>query len=809
VHDLRLAFRHLLKRPGFAATSIAILALGIGANTAVFTVFNAVLLAPLPYERPQDVVMLQEKTPQFAALSVTRYNYDAWRERARSFDSVAAFRPLNVTVTAAGEPERVPAKMISAGLLPLLGVSIETGRGFNQADDRPGAAGVAVLSAAFAERKFPGDAALGRTVELDHEPYTVVGILPRRFELFNPADVYVPFGPWAATLPEDRGWHPGIFPIARLKSGVSLEDARTEMDAIARDLEAQYPESNRNVRVLVTPAEDLLVQNVRPALRMLFGAVLLVLLIACANVANLLLARGVGRQKEIALRIALGASRRRILRQLLIESMVLGCVSGAAGLLVAMWGVSLLGTATAAALPRGHNIGLAWPVAAFALGLSVLTGLVFGLLPAVQALRYDLRRSLNEEGRSGLGSVQHKKMRGALVVVEVGLALVLLVTAGLLLRSFSMLTRVPTGFNPENLLVVNLPLSPQRYGDHSTRTAAVDRIIEGVQGVPGVRGAAITTGLPMTGQGVMIHFNRAAYPPRRPEDYVMAGLRAVTPGYFETIGVPLKRGRTLTARDRDGSPNVAVINESMARQFFPEVDPLGQHIQFGTEPSSDLPAIEIVGIVGDVNQSFQVGSKSEIFVPYQQGTDPILVGMYLNTALVIGTRDDPTAVTSSVRAAIRAVDPEQPLVNVRTMATAIDNTVAQPRLQMKLLMLFALLAVTLAAVGVYSVMAYTVSQRIPEIGVRMALGATPNRVVAMLVWQGGRLALAGLGLGLVAAVFAGRAAESLLFRVRGDDALTFSVAPVVVVIAALLATYVPARRAARVSVHAALGRLAP
>jgi putative ABC transport system permease protein len=809
VHDLRLAFRNLLKRPGFAATSIAILALGIGANTAVFTVLNGVLLAPLPYDRPEDVVMLQEKTPEFAAVSVTRYNYDAWRARAQSFEGVAAFRPLNVTITGAGEPERVPAKMISAGLLPLLGVSIESGRGFSEGDDRPGAPGVAVLSAGFAERKFSGDLALGRTVELDHQPYTVVGILPRRFELFQPADIYVPFGPWAATLPEDRGWHPGIFPIARLKSGVSLEDARSEMDAIARDLEAQFPDSNRNVRALVTPVEDLLVQNVRPALRMLFGAVLLVLLIACANVANLLLARGVGRQKEIALRIALGAGRGRILRQLLVESMVLGCVGGAAGLLVALWGVSLLGTAAAAALPRAHNIGLAWPVAVFALGLSLVTGLVFGLLPAVQALRYDLRRSLNEEGRSGLGSVQHKKMRGALVVVEVGLALVLLVTAGLLLRSFSMLTRVPTGFNPANLLVVNLPLSPQKYGDQGRRTAAVDRIIEGVRRLPGVRGAAITTGLPMAGQGVMIHFNRAAYPPRRPEDYVMAGFRAVTPGYFETLGIPVKRGRTLTASDRDGSPNVAVINESMARQFFPDVDPLGQHLQFGTEPSSDQPVLEIVGIAGDVNQSFQVGSKAEIFVPYQQAADPILVDLYLSTALVTATRDDPTAVTPSVRAAIRAVDPGQPLVNVRTMEAAIGNTVAQPRLQTKLLMLFALLAVTLAAVGVYSVMAYTVSQRIPEIGVRMALGATPNRVVAMLVWQGGRLALAGLGLGLVAAVFAGRAAESLLFRVRGDDALTFSVAPLVVVIAALLATYVPARRAARVSLRAALGRLGP
>ena len=809
MQDLHLAFRNLVKRPGFAVTSIITLAVGIGLNTAVFTVFNAVLLAPLPYERPQDVVILQEQTPQFPAASVTRHNYEAWRGRAQSFTGIAAFRSLNVTVTAAGEPERAPAKMISADLLPLLGVSVERGRGFTGGDDRAGAEGVALLSAAFAERKFPDGQPLGRTLELDHQAYTVVGIMPRRFELFQPADIYVPFGPWAATLPDDRGWHPGIFPIARLKPGVSLADARTEMDGIARHLEAQHPDANRDVRVLVTPAEDLLVQNVRPALRMLLGAVMLVLLIACANVANLLLARGVGRQKEIALRIALGAGRGRIVRQLLVESTVLACISGAAGLLVAVWSVSLLGAATVAALPRAQNIGLAWPVAIFALSLSILTGLVFGLVPAVQAMQSNVRQSLNEEGRSGLGGVRHRKTRGALVVLEVGLALVLLVGAGLLLRSFSTLTRVPPGFNPENLLVANLPLSPQRYGDNNVRTAAVDRIVERVRELPGVRDAAITTGLPMAGDGVMIHFNRAAFPPKRPEDYTIAGFRAVTPGYLETIGVPLMGGRFLTKEDRDGAPRVAVINESMARQYFPGVRALGQRIQLGTEPSADFPVIEIVGVVGDVKQSFQVGSKAEIFVPYGQHPDQILVGMYLSTALVVGTKGDPAALAPSVRAVIRAVDPDQPVVNARTMETAIGNTVAQPRLQTKLLILFAIVAVTLAAVGVYSVMAYTVSQRIPEIGVRMTLGASPNRVIGMLVWQGGRLALVGLALGLVAAVFAGRAAESLLFRVHGLDPLTFSLAPVVVVIAALMATYVPARRAARISPLAALSRLAP
>ena len=807
MQDFRLAIRNLVRRPGFAATAILTLALGIGATTAVLTVFNAVLLAPLPYERPQDVVVLQEQTPQFPFMSVTRYNYDAWRERAQSFTGIAAFRPLNVTVTGAGDPERAPAKMISAGLLPLLGVPVERGRGFTAADDRPGAENVALVSAGFAARKFPGGEAVGRTLVLDHESFVVAGVLPRRFELFQPADIYVPIGPWLAGLPEDRGWHPGILPIARVKPGVSIDDARVEMDAIARHLEAQFPDANRDVRVLVTPVQDLLVQNVRPALRMLLGAALLVLLIACANVANLLLARGVGRQKEIALRFALGAGRVRIFRQLLVESVVLACVSGAAGLLVAMWGVSLLSAGAAAALPRGQNIGIAWPVALFAIGLSVVTGLVFGLVPAVQAMRSSVRGALNEEGRSSLGSVRHLKMRGTIVVIEVGLALVLLVGAGLLLRSFSMLTRVSPGFNPANLLLVNLPLSPQRYADDTVRTAAVERIVQGIRGLPGVRGAAITTGLPMAGQGVTIHFNRAAIPPKGPSDYVMTGLRAVTPGYFDAIGVPLRSGRPLTEQDRQGAPRVAVINEAMARQFFPELNPIGQRVQFGTEPSPELPTIEIVGVVGDVKQSFEVGSKAEMFVPYEQRPDAILAGMYLSTALVVSTKGDPISIAPSVRSVISSVDPEQPLVNVRTMEAAIGNSVAQPRLQTKLLIVFAVLAVTLAAIGVYSVMAYTVSQRIPEIGVRMALGASPNRVVGMLLWQGGRLALVGLGLGLAAAAFAGRAAESLLFRVDGLDPLTFSVAPAVVVVAALMATYVPARRAARISL-AALSRLA-
>ena len=806
MHDIRLGFRNLVRRPALSLLAVLTLALGIGANTAVFTVSNAVLLAPLPYDDPEAVVVLTERTPQFASVSVTRYNYEDWRARAKSFSEMAAFLSTNATLTGAGDPERLPVKLITATLLPLLGVPVEQGRNFGEADDRPGAEGVALLSAGFAERKFAGQNAVGRTVFLDNTPYTVVGVLPARFELFQPADVYVPFWPWAATLPADRGWHAGIFPIARLKPGVSIEQARSEMDGIAQQLEVQYPESNANVRVLVTQAQDLLVQNVRSAILMLTGAVVLVLLIACANVANLLLARAIDRRREIAVRVALGAGRLRIIRQLLVESLVLASVGGAAGLLLALWGVSFLTSSIATGLPRAQNIVIEWRVVIFSIALAGLTGIIFGLVPAWQAARMDMRKSLNEEGRGSSDSASQRSLRSALVVVQIGLALVLLVGAGLLLRSFSTLVNVSPGFNPENLLAVNLPLSPKTYPDATSRTGVVERIVARIQALPGVEAAAITTTLPMSGAGATIHFNREAYPPRAPEDYVMAGYRAVTEEYLTTIGVPLLKGRMLSGWDREGAPKVVLINEAMARQYFPDREALGQRIQLGTEPSSDAPVLEIVGIVGDVKQSFAAESKAEMFVPYGQHPDDVLAGMYLNAALVVRTHGDPLLLAAPVRSALGEIDPAQPLVNVRTITTAMAGTVAQPRLQMMLVMIFGSIAVALAAVGVYGVMAYTVAQRTAEIGVRIAVGASPSRVVAMVVYQGAQLALYGMALGLIAAALAAGALQSFLFDVSGLDPLTFAVAPLLLGSAALLASYIPARRAARISPMAALRR---
>jgi putative ABC transport system permease protein len=806
--DVRTALRALRTRPGFTLIAIVTLALGIGANIAVYTVVHGVLLAPLPYDDPSEVVVLNEVTPQFPnPISVSWQNYMDWRDRSRSFDAVAAFRTTQLTLTGAGDAERIPSRMVTSTLLPMLGVELPLGRHFTSADDAAGAPGTVILSHSLWARRFGAAAnVLGQSIVLDQQPYLIVGVLPRGFELFQPAEVYIPIGPWAATLPDDRGWHPGILPVARLRDGISIEEARAEMEMTTAQLEAEYPQFNRSVRARVTPLQDLLVQNVRPALLVLLGAVSLVLLIACANVANLLLARAVGRQKEIAVRTAVGGSRARIVRQLVIESVVLACLGGVAGVAVASWGVAALMT-TVTGLPRAAGIGVDTPVLLFALSVSLITGLIFGVVPAMQATRFDIREALNEEGRgSSSGGLKHHRMRSALVVAEVALALVLLVGAGLMLRSFASLQRVKTGFDARNLLVVDLPLSPATYGEDLPRTTAADRILDRVRALPGVVAIGITTGLPMAGGGATIHFNVAGRPPKGPEEYKLAGYRAVTSGYFDAMGIRVQRGRALSDRDRQGAPLVGVINESMARQYFSDVDPIGQRFAIGTEPDVESTFIEIVGVVADVMQSFETGARAEYYLPYAQYPHPVLAGMYRNVSLVTRTAGEPTALAPSVRAALLELDRDQPLVNVRTMAQAIGNTVAQPRLQTLLLTMFAMVAVALAIIGVYGVMAYTVSQRTQEIGVRIALGASRSDVVGMVVKQGVRLTLAGIAIGLVAAAMATRAIQSLLFEVGGLDPLTFALAAGALSAASLLACYLPARKAANVAPIIALGR---
>jgi putative ABC transport system permease protein len=807
MQDVRTALRALATRPAFTLVAVATLALGIGANTAVYTVVHGVLLNPLPYTDQHQVVVLNEITPQYSSpISVSWQNYVDWRDRSTTFATVAAFRTLQMTLTGLGDAERLPARMVTSTLLPMLGVELPLGRHLTPADDAAGADGVVILSDGVWRRKFGAQHdVLGRTIELDQEPYVVVGVLPAQFELFQPADLYLPIGPWAATLPDDRGWHPGILAVARLGAGVSLAQARAEMDTISRQLEAQYPQFNREVRALVRPLHEVVVQNVRPALLVLLGAVSLVLLIACGNVANLLLARAVGRQKEIAVRSAIGGSRARIVRQLVVESLVLSCVGGAAGLLVAAWSVSAL-LVLVTGLPRAGQIEVNLPVLMFAMAISVLTGLVFGLMPALQATRVDLREALNEEGRGSSSGARHHRMRNTLVIAEVALALVLLIGAGLMLRSFAALQNQAPGFDVSNLLLVDLPLSPATYREDLARTTVVERVLERVTTLPGVVGAAATTGLPMSGAGATIHFNIAGKAPQGPEEYRLAGYRAVTPDYFDVMGIPLIRGRTLNERDRQGAPLVAVINESMARQHFPDVDPIGQRFAVGTEADAETPFIEVVGVVGNVLQSFEIGSNAEYYLPYGQYPNPVLAVMYRNVSLVTRAAREPTALTQSVRAAVLEVDRDQPLVNVRTMEQAIGNTVVQPRLQTTLLIIFATVAAALAIIGVYGVMAYAVSHRTQEIGVRIALGASRGDVVAMVVRQGVALTAIGIAIGLAGALIAARALEGLLFGADGLDLATFAGAALLLAAASTLASYIPARRAAQVAPLIALQR---
>jgi putative ABC transport system permease protein len=807
MQEIRHALRTLMARPGFTVVAIVTLALGIGANTAVYTVVHGVLLAPLPYDDPEEVVVLNETSPQFPnPISVSWQNYVDWRDRSTTFETVAAFRTAQMTLTGLGEAERVPARMVTSTLLPMLGVRLPLGRQFTDTDDAPGAEGVVILSHSMWQRRFSGVDAIGRTIQLDKNPYVIVGVLPPGFELFQPADIYLPIGPWAATLPDDRGWHPGILPVARLRDGATLQQARAEMETISRQLEAEYPQFNRETRALVQPIGDVLVQNVRPALLVLLGAVALVLLIACANVANLLLVRAVGRKKEMALRTALGGSRDRIIRQLVVESVMLAVIGGMAGVLIASWGVGALMT-TVTGLPREGRIELDVPVLLFAMLLSLATGIMFGLVPALQATRLDLREVLNEEGRgSSSGGVRHQRMRSTLVVAEIALALVLLVGAGVMLRSFAALQRVDTGFNAANLLVVDLPLSPTTYREDAPRTALVERIVTRVAAVPGVSGVTIATGLPMSGAGSSIYFNIASRPPQSPQEYRLAGYRAVTPTYFATLGIPLLRGRVMTDRDTAEAPRVGVINESMARQHFAGVDPIGQAFAIGTEADPSSPFIEIVGVVGDVRQSFETGAKAEYYLPYAQYPDPVLAGLYRNVSLVVRGATAALPLAPSIRAAIGEIDRDQPLVNVRTMEQAIGNTVAQPRLQTVLLTIFAFVAVALAIVGVYGVMAYTVSQRTQEIGVRVALGASHTDVVRMVVSQGLRLTVIGVVIGAAMAALVTRSLDTVFFKGGGADPVSFAAAAAMLAAAALTASYLPARRAARVSPIVALSK---
>jgi putative ABC transport system permease protein len=803
LQDLRYAFRLLTNSPVFTGIAIVTLALGIGANTAIFSVVNAVLLRPLAFRDASRLVLVAEKS-KYPTISTSYENYVDWRDQSHSLESLEATRGATITLTGAGEPERLNARMMTAGIFPLLGVDARFGRTFRAEEDRAGGSPVVLLSYGLWQRRFGGSPeVIGKSLTLDAQPYTIVGVLPRGFEVLQPADVFLPFTPWAKTLPDDRNWHPGIFTIGRLKPGVSREQARTEMVGITKRLEEQYPEFNTGTSADVVGLQEQMVQNVRPALMLLIGAVSFVLLIACANVANLLLARAAVRGREVAIRTSMGATRWRVVRQLLTESVLISLAGGALGLLLAWAALGPLLKISADSVPQAFSVGLDGWVLAFTLGVSVVTGLVFGIVPALRTAKLDLRETLNEGSRGSTGGPGQHRLRGSLVAVEIALAMLLLVGAGLLLRSFSRLQDIAPGFQADHLLVADLPLSQTTYAKPEQRFEFYDRLVERAKTLPGVRSAAAASFLPVSGGGGLLHFNITGRPPKSPQDYTATGYRTITPNYFETLGVPLLQGRLFRPADNEKGPAVVVINATMAHTYFPGENPLGKRIQVGAIPDPDPqnPQMEIVGVVGDVLQGLGLDPKAEMYLPYRQA-DQVLPVFQLS--VVLRTAGDPLLQASALRSALAEIDPNQPLVRVRTMEDNMAATVAQPRFRTWLIGIFAALALLLAAVGIYGVMSYSVTQRTNEIGIRVALGAQPSDVFRIVVGEGLRLALLGVGVGLVAALILTRVLQSFLYGISASDPLTFAGVAVLLTLVGVAASFFPARRATRVDPIVAL-----
>ena len=800
--NFRFALRRLKNNPGFTVVAVLTLALGIGANTAMFSIVNAVLLRPLPYRDPQRLVLLAEHWPQFPRLSLSYLNYKDWRDQSHSFEAVGAVRNNLVTITGSGEAERLPSQNITANLFDLLGVKPELGRGFSDAEDKPGATPVAIISHSLWERRYSSSqSVLGQTITLDNQSYSIIGVTPPRFEILQQAaDVLLPFEPWARTLPDDRAWHPGILPIARLKPGVSVEQARSEITLIARRLEQQYPGTNANVSSLVDPMLEQMVQNVHTALWVLIGAVAVVLLIACSNVANLLLVRATGRRREMAVCIALGARRADIIRQLLAESILVAVAGGALGLVIAWAAVPLLVRLAGTSLPRSDGISIDPWVLGFTALIAFVAGILFGLVPARHTWSIDLRETLSETNRGG--SVRAVlRTRAALVVSEIALAMLLLVGAGLLFKSFARLSQVSPGFSTDHILIANIVRSPAAYSDRNVRLSFFDRIFEQVSAMPGVRSVGAVSVLPVTGTGSALHFNIQGRPPRSPAEFTIGGYRAVSPGYLKALGIALISGRWIEDRDREGSPFVVVINSSFARTYFPNQSPIGQHIQLGATPAANIPWMEIVGVVADVKQSLASESSSEMYVPFRQADQLLPV---TTLSLVVRTTGDPLSLSGSLRSVVHNLDPNQPVTAIRSMDENIAQSISQPRFRTVLLAVFAGIALVLAAVGIFGVMAYSVAQRTRELGLRMALGASRGRVLKLVLGHGVRLTLVGVAIGLIATFLLTRYVSSLLFNVPAYDPLTLVYVVAALIVISLCACYLPARRATLVDPIVAL-----
>ena len=798
--ELRHASRSLLNRPGFTAVVVLVLALGIGANTAFFSVMNAVLLRALPYPDPDRLVMVWEDVSAlgFPRNTPAPANYLDWKVQSTVFEKMAAYDHQSSNLTGRGEPERIDGERVSADLFSLLGVAPALGRAFLPEEDRAGAPSVAVLSDGLWRRRFGADPDLvGRTISLDSRPVLVVGVMPRGFHFpSRKSEIWVPLA-MDQEESANRGGH-YLEVVARLAPGASLSQAQAEMEAIAARLQKDYPRTNTNVGAVVVPLHEELVGESRPALLVLLGAVGFVLLIACANVANLLLARAASREREMAVRAALGAGRGRLIRQLLTESLILSLTGGAAGMGLSAWGAQFLGSLAPESLAPLPGPGLEKSVLAFCLGLSLLTGFLFGIGPALQVSRVDLIEQLKQGGLSrGSG---RNRMRGVLVVSEIALALLLLAGAGLMLKSFARLRSQDPGFRPDRSLTMRMILSEAKYPGAAQRRAFYDRLLEKVASLPGVESQAMVSFLPLTFTGGHYSFSIEGSPVEVAANLPTAVYRAVSPQYFQTLGIPLFRGRGFTDQDWEGTSPVVVIDRILAERFWPGEDAVGKRLKLG-ESDSSQPWQTVVGVVGNVRQiQLSAELKPEIYVSYHQEGSIFAAPR----DLVVRTAGDPEALTATVRSQVWEVDPDQPVSDIQTMNQILAANLSRPRFSSLLLGAFAGAALLLSAVGIYGVISYLTEQRTRELGIRAALGADRRDILKLVVGTGLRLTLAGVLLGLAGALALGRLLSSLLYGVSASDPLTLAGVTLLLASVSILAAYLPARRALRVDPVVAL-----
>ncbi len=794
LQDLRYGGRMLVKHRGFTLVALLTLSLGIGVNTAIFSVVNAVLLRPLPYRDPNQIVYLWERLPQGGQGSVSVPNLRDWQAQNDVFEHIAAYDQSNFSLMGSELPERAAGAAVTANFFDVLGVAPKQGRAFAEGEDTAGRNRVVVLSDQLWQRNFGSDPQIvNREVLIGGENYTVVGVMPPGFQFpSRTTELWVPLV-FTDRQASNRGSH-AFSAVGRMKPGVTLEQAQEQMSVIGKRLEQQYPTEQANRGVIVGRLQEEIVRSVRPALLILLGAVGFVLLIACTNVANLLLARAAARRREIAIRTALGAGRARLVRQFLTESLLLSILGGLLGLLVAQWAIRGLVSMTAGVLPRAGEVGLDIRVLGFTLLLSLLTGLIFGLAPALQTSKADVQDTLKDGGTSG-SSPRANWLRSTLAVAQIASAIVLLVGAGLLVKSFVRLQQVESGLKPENVLTMRITLPEAKYGTAEPATAFYTQVLERISALPGVQAAGAINLLPVQRSGTNGSVQIVGDPPDPSGQGPLVELRTATPDYFRALGIPLVKGRFFEPAAREKLP-VAIVNQTFARVILKDQDPLTKQIQ-----NDDTPIL-IVGVVADVKQAgLTTPPRPEMFLPYNS---PLWPGMTQSMSLVVRASSDPATLTAAIRREVLAVDPAQPVYNVLTMGQVLDESISRQRLNMTLLSIFAALALLLSTIGIYSVMSYLVTQHTREIGIRMALGARPKDVLKLVMGQGLMLTLIGVGFGVAGALVLTRLMESLLFGVRSTDLLTFVGVSLLLMCVALLACYIPARRAMRVDPMIAL-----